>query len=217
MIYFNIFLLVIVAILIQQYRSISASYKKEKAALAELSLRFENIQREIELNATASTHTISEIKAQLLATEAERASLMQFSEVRDAAAEAKLLLEGAAAALAAAEQKATAGIARASEQATQLLAETNIAAKAKRSEAEQLVALASRQADKVISDAKKRAEEIGGDAIRALENADRLEATIVAMKMSSTDMATVIWCQAIVCLTNWQKAIHIQRLVKVSS
>lgn len=62
------------------------------------------------------------------------------------------------------------------------MAEAAADAKSKRAAAEEMLGRASSQAARVIEDAQQRAREVAGDALRALEDADKLEAISVAMR-----------------------------------
>ncbi|WP_230413305.1 DUF4041 domain-containing protein [Paraburkholderia antibiotica] len=122
------------------------------------------------------------MKEQLAATTADRDSLLRFADVRDTSVEADRIRAEAAQVLGFAESKSAASLAAAEEAAARLVTDATAEARQKRGEAEQMISRASLQAAKVIEDANTQAQEIGGDALRALQEADRLTATVAAMK-----------------------------------
>jgi hypothetical protein len=175
-------LLIVVMVLLWRYRIVTKALAARKIEIANLKSRFDELRDSKEQNDADNAQAIEKLQIRVKAAEADRDSLSQFVHIRDTAREAERILNDAAAAMTSTELKAVDVLARANEEATRLLADASAESKAKRGEAEQLVSRASLQAAKVIEDARKRAEEIAGDALRALDNADRLAATVAAMK-----------------------------------
>ncbi|WP_225984813.1 hypothetical protein [Noviherbaspirillum aerium] len=123
----------------------------------------------------------------------ENQSLAPYTSVRDTAAECERLRQesrdlqrnatfSAAQIVASANEEATKIRAAAKTETEDLKKLMTLDAKNKRDRAEQELAEANRRATQVINDAKKRAEEIAGDALRALQDAEALQATAAAMK-----------------------------------
>lgn len=120
-------------------------------------------------------------------------SLAPYANVRDTAAECERIRQESRDLQRNATLSAAQIVATANEEATKIRAAAKIEtedlkklltldAKNKRDRAEQELAEANRRATQVINDAKKRAEEIAGDALRALQDAEALQATAAAMK-----------------------------------
>ncbi len=177
-----IILVILVAVLLWRYSVASQALSAIKKEFADLGVRFEVLRIAKKENDATNAHAIADLREQLATATADRDSLSRFVDIRDTVVEADRIRFEAAQILSFAESQSTASVAAAVEEATRLVAEATAEAKQKRGEAEQMISRASLQAAKVIEDARTRAEEIGGDALRALEDADRLTATVAAMK-----------------------------------
>lgn len=175
-------LVIFVALLLWRYSVATQALSAIKQEAADLDTRFEALRTAKEENDATNAHEIADLREQLATATADRDSLSKFVGIRDTVVEADRIRFEAAQILNFAESKSAASVAAAMEEATRLLAEATAETKQKRGEAEQMMSRASLQAAKVIEDARARAEEIGGDALRALEDADRLTATVAAMK-----------------------------------
>ncbi|WP_454805341.1 DUF4041 domain-containing protein [Paraburkholderia fungorum] len=175
-------LVILVALLLWRYSIASKALSASKKAATDLGARLEALRAAKEENDSTNAHAIVTLREQLATTTADRDSLFQFVDIRDTAVEADRIRAEADQILQFAESKSAASVATAEAEATRLVAEATAEAKQKRGESEQMISRASQQAAKVIEDARTRAEEIGGDAYRALEEAERLQETIAAMK-----------------------------------
>lgn len=156
--------------------------EQAKKAHSDLEIRF-NVLREAkeQLDATNAA-SISVLNERAVAAEKERDSLAQFKHIRDVSLEAQRLAAEAADGVSRAKAEATEILEAAKTEASRLTAAVNADAKSKRAASEQMLARASTQAAKVIEDAQQRAKEIAGDALRAVEDADKLEAISIAMR-----------------------------------
>ncbi|WP_322093718.1 DUF4041 domain-containing protein, partial [Paraburkholderia bannensis] len=175
-------LVILVAALLWRYSVVSKALSASKKEAADLSTRFEALRTAKDENDLTNGQAIAGLQEQLTAATAEKDSLSKFVDVRDTALEADRIRGEASQILSFAESRSAASVAAAEQEATRMVAEATAEAKQKRGEAEQMISRASLQAAKVIEDANVRAEQIGGDALRALQDADRLTATIAAMK-----------------------------------
>ncbi|MGG1947550.1 DUF4041 domain-containing protein [Trinickia sp. NRRL B-1857] len=175
-------LVLFAAVLLWRYYVAFQALSVSKKEAADLGMRFETLRTAKAENDTANANEIADLRVQLATATADRDSLSKFVDIRDTVVEADRIRSEAAQILLFAESKSAASVVAAVEEATRLVAEATAEAKQKRGEAEQMISRASSQAAKVIDDARTRAEEIGGDALRALNDADRLTATVEAMK-----------------------------------
>ncbi|MBN3854041.1 DUF4041 domain-containing protein [Paraburkholderia sp. Ac-20340] len=175
-------LVIVVAVILWRYSIAAKALSASKKESADLATRFDALRTAKEECDSTNAHAIATLQEQLRSAAADRDSLAKFVDVRDTALEADRIRAEAAQLMGFAESKSAASVAAAEQEATRLVADATAEAKLKRSEAEQVISRASLQAAKVIDDANARAEEIGGDALRALQDADRLTATIAAMK-----------------------------------
>lgn len=177
-----VILVILVAALLWRYSIATNALSASKKESADLSVRFEALRAAKEENDAANAAAAATLREQLVATTADRDSLAQFSSIRDTSVEADRIRAEAAQVLIFAESKSAASLAAAEKEAARLVAEATAEGKKKRGEAELEISRASAHAAKVIEDAQTRAEEIGGDALRALHEADRLTATVAALK-----------------------------------
>jgi hypothetical protein len=175
-------LAIAVVMLLWRYGVVSKALRKIRTESDDLLSRFNALRAAKDENDNRNSRDISSLEDRLAASEADRESLSRFVDIRDTANEVERIRNEAAEVLASAQASAAEALAAAQEEASRLISDAQVDTKQKRGEAEQMVSRASLQAAKVIEDARKRAEEIGGDALRALENADRLTATVAAMK-----------------------------------
>ncbi|NML35482.1 DUF4041 domain-containing protein [Paraburkholderia sp. G-4-1-8] len=177
-----IILFILVAVLLWRYSVVSSALSVNRKESADLSARFDALRTAKEESDATNTSALATLKEQLAATTADRDSLLRFADVRDTSVEADRIRAEAAQVLGFAESKSAASLAAAEEAAARLVTDATAEARQKRGEAEQMISRASLQAAKVIEDANTQAQEIGGDALRALQEADRLTATVAAMK-----------------------------------
>ncbi|WP_245176057.1 DUF4041 domain-containing protein [Cupriavidus sp. AcVe19-6a] len=179
---FVVLLLGAVMFLAWQAKKLEASVKQSKTAHDDVSRRFEELRLAKEQLDLQNAEVINRLTERAEAAERERDSLAAFSHVRDTAAEAERLIADAAAKVSVANQQAADAIEKARLEASSLLSDAATDAKSKRTQSEQMLARASAQAAKVIEDAQRRAQEVAGDAMRAVQEADKLEAISVAMR-----------------------------------
>lgn len=177
------FLLVIgVALLVWYARKLRRELASAKKAHDDLELRF-NVLTEAKAQLDAANGAaIRSLTERATTAEQERDSLARFKDVRDVALEAERLIVEASATLSQAQKEAADVIEAAKGEASKLASDASVDAKSKRLASEQMLSRASSQAAKVIEDAQQRAKEIAGDAMRALEDADKLEAISLAMR-----------------------------------
>ncbi len=134
-----VILSIAVVVLLWRYGVASKALSILRKEAADLTQRFNALRAAKDEKDSENAHLIGTLREQLSATEAERASLSQFVDIRDTAVEAERIRTEAAATLASAESKATESIAVAGQEAARLLADATFEAKQKRSDAEQMV------------------------------------------------------------------------------
>lgn len=178
-----VFLLVVcVVLLVWRARKVSQELASAKKAHDDLEVRFNVlIEAKAQLDA-ANAASIRVLTERATAAEQDRDSLAQFKHVRDVAVEAQRLIAEASDTVSKAQKDASDLIEAAKVEASTLASAASADARSKRLASEQMLSRASAQAAKVIEDAQQRAKEIAGDALRALEDADKLEAISLAMR-----------------------------------
>lgn len=165
-------------------------------ALAAIAVLWMRLKRESKQSADAAENARRServLQDRISALVAENASLAVYRDVRDAAAEATRLRAEAQAALegalreadgirASAKSDADAIRAEAAAEAEALKRDSRTANNDARAKAQALEADAHARAARLISDAEARAQQVAGDAYLALQDADRLERSAVAMR-----------------------------------
>lgn len=165
-----------------------------------LALRLRAARHTIDSQTATHEHSQATLTSRLQALESELQAahklidrLRPYEGMADADARASLVLSEAEAAASVLRAQAQADLDTARAGATQIQADARseagtIAAEAAArarvatSEREAILAVARAQADEVIREGERKAEELAGDALRALQQADRLERTIEALR-----------------------------------
>lgn len=177
------FLLVIgVALLVWYARRLHRQLAGAKKAHDDLEVRLNVLTEAKAQFDAANAASIRALTERATAAEQDRDSLARFKDVRDVALEAERLIVEASSTLSQAQKEASDAIEAAKVEASKLAMDASADAKSKRLASEQMLSRASSQAAKVIEDAQLRAKEIAGDALRALEDADKLQAISLAMR-----------------------------------
>lgn len=179
---FVLLLVIGIAFLAWRAKKMSGDLASVRAAHKDLDARFNELRQAKEELDAANAEAIRSLTRRATTAEEDRDSLAKFTHVRDVALEADRLMAEASATVSKAQKDASEIVDGAKADALKVTADASADAKAKRSESEQMIVRASAQAAKVIEDAQQRAKEIAGDAMRALEDADKLEAISVAMR-----------------------------------
>ncbi len=178
-----VFLLVVcVVLLVWRARKVGRELAGAKKAHQDLEIRFNVLREAKEQQDATNAASIRVLTERALVAEKDRDSLAQFKHVRDVALEAQRLIAEASETVNKAQKEASDLIEAAKVEASKLTSDASADANSKRAASEQLLGRASSQAAKVIEDAQQRAKEIAGDAMRALEDADKLEAISIAMR-----------------------------------
>ncbi|SOY93393.1 conserved hypothetical protein [Cupriavidus taiwanensis] len=178
-----VFLLVIaVTFLVWRARKVGRELASAKKALYDLEIRLSDLREAKEQLDATNAASIRVLTERAMAAEQDRDSLAQFKHVRDVSLEAQRLIAEASDTVSKAQKEASDIVEGAKAEASKLAADATADARAKRTASEQMLSRASTQAAKVIEDAQQRAKEIAGDAMRALEDADKLEAISLAMR-----------------------------------